>query len=199
MQDIFKRNTFVVEAHAGLLQAAFNHDIRDPADGAVLLESREDRIGAVTRVLRFSNLKRTTPFDLRVRAPDGTPVMRVRRGIPVVVSRVEVLDDEDMLIGAFRQKSFSVGGAFDVLDATGRPVCRLQGRRGGTEFRFLTPESIELARVTKQWAGLGKELFSSADRYRLDIDDAVPPDDTLRRVILASAICIEMVLKIELP
>ena len=31
---------------------------------------------------------------------------------------------------------------------------------GGNRSRFLTPEGTELGKVTKKWAGLGKELFT---------------------------------------
>jgi len=44
-------------------------------------------------------------------------------------------------------------------------------------------------------AGLGKEMFTSADNYMLEIKDRVPKDDTLRILILAAVVCIDMVLK----
>ncbi len=48
---------------------------------------------------------------------------------------------------------------------------------------------------TKKWAGLGKEMFTSADNYVLEIADSVPLDDTIRKLILAAVMCIDMVLK----
>ncbi|MCA9066014.1 MAG: oxidoreductase, partial [Planctomycetaceae bacterium] len=53
----------------------------------------------------------------------------------------------------------------------------------------------ELARVTKKWAGLGKELFSSADNYVLQISDSVPPENPIRILIMAAVMSIDMVLK----
>ena len=53
----------------------------------------------------------------------------------------------------------------------------------------------ELAHVTKKWTGIGKELFTSADNYVLEISDSVPADDTIRQLILAAVMCIDMVLK----
>ena len=53
----------------------------------------------------------------------------------------------------------------------------------------------ELAHVSKKWAGIGKELFTSADNYVLQISDEVPPDSKLRQLILAAVMCIDMVLK----
>jgi len=52
-----------------------------------------------------------------------------------------------------------------------------------------------LAQVSKKWAGLGKELFTSADNYMLTIADSVRPDDPRRRLLLAAVMSIDMVLK----
>ena len=53
----------------------------------------------------------------------------------------------------------------------------------------------ELAHVTKKWTGLGKELFTSADNYILEISDSVPPNNPLRQLILGAVLCIDKVLK----
>jgi uncharacterized protein YxjI len=53
----------------------------------------------------------------------------------------------------------------------------------------------ELARVSKKWAGIGKEFFTTADTYMLEISPHVPPDSSIRQLILAAVMCIDMVLK----
>ena len=54
---------------------------------------------------------------------------------------------------------------------------------------------MEMAQVSKKWAGLGKEMFTSADNYVLSISDTVPADNDLRLLIVAAVMCIDMVLK----
>ena len=49
--------------------------------------------------------------------------------------------------------------------------------------------------VSKKWNGLGKELFTSADNYVLQISEDVPPDNPIRELIMAAVMCIDMVLK----
>jgi uncharacterized protein YxjI len=49
--------------------------------------------------------------------------------------------------------------------------------------------------VSKKWAGLGKELFTTADNYMLAIDDSMGADDSRRILIVAAVMCIDMVLK----
>ena len=56
-------------------------------------------------------------------------------------------------------------------------------------------DETELAHVAKQWAGLGKELFTSADNYMLEINQAVPKDNPVRMLIIGAVLCIDMVLK----
>ena len=135
-----------------------------------------------------------TPFDVQIRTPDGHQVVRVSRGISIFLSTVEVHDDSDRVVGRFKQKLFSVGGAFDVLDVEDRVVCSLVGKWTGWDFRFLSGNR-ELAHVSKRWAGVGKELFTSADNYVLEINEQVSPDDPVRQLILAAVMCIDMVLK----
>jgi hypothetical protein len=42
---------------------------------------------------------------------------------------------------------------------------------------------------------MGRELFTSADNYVLQIEETVAPESPLRQLILAAVMCIDMVLK----
>ena len=194
MNEILARNIYLVKEHVGIFKAANNYDIHDPGTGQIIMECREENLSFFTKMLRFTDWKRMTPFDVQIRTPDGQQVVRVKRGVSIFLSKVEVLDANNQYIGGFKQKFFSIGGAFTVLDANEQPVCELKGKWTGWDFRFLSGE-VELAHVTKKWAGLGKELFTSADNYVLEISESVPADSVARQLILAAVMCIDMVLK----
>jgi uncharacterized protein YxjI len=194
MHEVLSKNVFLVKEHVGLFKAANNYDIYDPQTGQIIMECREDRLGFITKLLRFSDWKRMTPFNICIRTPDGQQIVRVSRGVSIFLSKVAVHNESDQVIGGFKQKLFSIGGSFDVLDSSDQPVCTLKGKWTGWDFRFLAGDS-ELAHVTKKWAGLGKEMFTSADNYVLEISDHVPPDSAVRQLILAAVMCIDMVLK----
>ena len=123
-----------------------------------------------------------------------TKVLTVKRGISIILSTVDVLDENDNLVGKFKQKFFSIGGKFNVLDANENVLCKLQGEWTSWDFKFVK-ENIEYGHVSKKWDGLGKEMFTSADNYMLEISDTVRKDDPLRILILAAVVCIDMVLK----
>ena len=194
MHEVVARNLFLVKEHVGMFKAANNFDIHDPETGGIIMECREDHLGPITKLLRFTDYKRMTPFDIRIRTPDGGQIVRVTRGISVFLSKVSVLDENDQVIGGFKQKFFSVGGAFSVLDAEDNPICQLKGKWTGWDFKFMAGEA-DLAHVSKKWAGMGKEMFTSADNYILEISEVVPADSAARLLILAAVMCIDMVLK----
>ncbi|OYT87597.1 MAG: RNAase [Burkholderiales bacterium PBB6] len=194
MHPLLQNNQFLVREHVGLFKAASNFDILDPRTGATVLHCREPELGFFTKLLRFTDYKRMTPFDVRLTTPEGQPVLRVKRGVSLLRSTVDVLDERDQVVGHFRQRLLSIGGKFDVISPSGQELCTLQGKWTSWEFRFLRGER-ELALVSKQWAGLGKELFTSADNYMLSIQPAVPANDPTRLLIVAAVLCIDMVLK----
>ncbi|MBX2810644.1 MAG: hypothetical protein KTR25_02495 [Myxococcales bacterium] len=194
MHPILNRNLFFVKEHIGAFKASNSYDVLDPETGDVVLHCREENLSWLTKLLRFSRYKRLTPFNIHIRTPSGEPVLRVHRGTSFILSNVSVVDNAEQPIGGFRQKIFSIGGAFEVLDGTKQPVCELKGSWTSWNFRFLSKDR-ELAWVDKKWTGMGKELFTSADNYVLRIAEDVPPDHSLRQLIFAAVMCIDMVLK----
>lgn len=194
MHPALERNLFLVKEHVGMFKAASNYDVLDPETGQPLLYCREPNLGMFTKLLRFTDYKRMTPFEVQIQDPNGQAIITIKRGISLFVSNVEVFDQSNQKIGAFKQKLFSIGGAFTVMSANNEPLCQLKGKWTSWEFRFLAGEN-ELAKVSKKWSGLGKEMFTSADNYVLQISEEVPPDQPVRQLIMAAVLCIDMVLK----
>jgi len=196
MHEVFNQNIFLVKKHLGLLKAANNFDILDPETGRIIVECREDNLGMLTKVFRFTKYKRFTPFNIELRTPDGARLLRVKRGATFIRSTVHVYDAQDQAIGSFKLKFFTWGYAFQVLDAEGQPVFILKSNFTGRNFRFLAGD-LELAHVSKQWEGIGKKLtrLTSTVNYVIEITQDVPTDSPARQLILGTAICIDMVLK----
>ena len=177
-----------------MFKAANNYDILDPETQEIVLLCREEKLGFFTKIFRFTDYKRMTPFNVVIKSAEGEKVISIKRGVSFFVSKVEVFDESDRLVGLFKQKFFSFGGRFNVLDADENIVCTLKGKWTSWDFRF-EREGVELAKVTKKWAGFGKELFTTADNYMLEIKEEVKPDHPIRILIIAAVMCIDMVLK----
>lgn len=195
MHPTLDKNLFFVKEHVKIFKAANSFDILDPETKEVLLQCREENLGFFTKMFRFSDYKRMTPFNMEIKTPQGKTILTVRRGVSFFLSTVEVLDDRNEVIGKFKQKLFSIGGKFEVLDANERPLCMLKGKWTSWDFKFISNDGKEFATVTKKWSGIGKELFTSADNYVLQISPEVPAGNPLRMLIMAAVMCIDLVLK----
>ena len=194
MNAIFNKNTFLIKEKMGIFKAANNYDIFDATNNQMILKCIEPNLGFFTKMFRFTDYKRMTPFDVHITTPEGKRLLTVRRGIAVFRSDVEVLGENNELIGTFSQKFWSVGGKFELFDKNNKGLCTLQGKWTGWDFKF-NKDNKELAHVSKKWARIGKEFFTSADNYVLQINDSVPEESAVRQMILAAVVCIDMVLK----
>ncbi|MFN7259107.1 MAG: RNAase, partial [Cyclobacteriaceae bacterium] len=121
-------NLFFVKEHVKIFKAANSFDIIDPDSKQVVLQCREEGLGFFTKMFRFTDYKRMTPFNMEIKTPEGKRILTIRRGVSIFLSNVEVLDERNSVIGKFKQKFFSIGGRFQVLDASERPLCMLKGK-----------------------------------------------------------------------
>jgi uncharacterized protein YxjI len=195
MNAALNKNLFFVKEQVGVFKAANSFDIYDPETRQVIMECREDNLGFFTKMFRFTDYKRMTPFEIEIRTPEGQTLFTVKRGVTFLRSKVQVLDEQGSVIGSFKQRLLSIGGKFEVLDANENPLCMLKGKLLGWDFKFVSADNKEFATVTKKWAGFGKEFFTSADNYVLQISNDVPENHPLRQLILAAVMCIDFVLK----
>ena len=155
-----------------------------------------ENISLFVKLLRFLVNKRLLPTTVEVRErEDGRVLMTISRGITLWRSHVTVTDSVGKQIGLFKSKLFSLGGRFHVLDNLQQPVAEIKGDSKGWTFRFLTPEGNEIGKVTKKWAGLGKEMFTSADNYVIALNEtaAIRPDAA--PLLLAAGLAIDTVFK----
>ncbi len=69
----------------------------------------------------------------------------------------------------------------------------VKGDWKGWNFSFLDGEQNEIGTVTKKWAGLGKELFTSAGNYMISINGE--PEATRMTLLLAAGLAVDVVYK----
>lgn len=195
MNQILEKNLFLFKEHVGMFKASNNYDIYDPDSKKIILYCREKNLNFFFKIVRmfFNDFKRMTPFEIEIHGLNGEKVLRVKKRFTLFLSKVEVFDENNRMIGLLKQK-FSLKGKFEILDPIGNIICNLKGNLVGWNFKFFKDDK-ELGLVTKKWSGIGKEMFTSADNYILEIKDIVEKTSSVRLLILASVICIDMVIK----
>jgi uncharacterized protein YxjI len=141
-------------------------------------------------------LKKAAPTAIEMRDAKEQLLFTIRKPFKLFGRpKIRVFDAGNQELGYFVSKLFSIGGGFDVYDPAGKHIAEVKGNWKSKEFQMLTPEQKELGKVSKQWAGLAKEMFTSADNYVVGINDHVAKDNNTKMLLLAAALTIDLVYK----
>ena len=187
---MFDRKAFLVKERVGFLKLSDTYDIFDPSTGAQIGIARE-QVGPLLHVLRLLINKRLLPTVVEVRESEAGPVvLTIRRS---AMSQVTVQGRTGGELGRFKGKLFALRAGFRVFDRSERQVAEIKGDWKGWNFRFLNADGTEIGKVTKQWAGLGKELFTSADNYMIALDERLPMAPDAAALLLAAGLAIDTV------
>jgi uncharacterized protein YxjI len=187
---VFDRKAFLVKERVGFLKLSDTYDIFDPSTGAQIGIARE-QVGPLLHVLRLLINKRLLPTVVEVRESEAGPVvLTIRRS---AMSQVTVQGRTGGELGRFKGKLFALRAGFRVFDKSERQVAEIKGDWKGWNFRFLNADGTEIGKVTKQWAGLGKELFTSADNYVIALDERLPMAPDAAALLLAAGLAIDTV------
>src|SRR4029077_15900288 len=95
----------------------------------------------------------------------------------------------------FKSKILSMGGGFFVFNDHDQQFAEVKGDWKGWNFKVITHDGQTIGTVTKKWAGIGKELFTSADTYVIALEPGAPDDDPSRILLLAAGLAIDTVFK----
>ncbi len=191
------RQTYFIREHVGFLKLTDTYDILDP-DTQEQLGIAKEKPGTLFQILRLFVNKKLLPTKVFVYEGkdfdnDANLLFSIQRGVGLFRTKVNVLDETGQVVGWFQSKMFSLGGAFQVFDANGNEIALVKGDWKGRNFRFLDPSQNEIGKISQQWAGLAKELFTSADRYVISLNEQPSPGKAI--LLLAAGLAIDTVFK----
>ena len=194
---MLNKRTYFIRERVGFLKLVDTYDIIDPQTQQQLGIAKE-KPGGLVHVLRFLVNKQLLPTKVFVYEGDNPEdetklLFSIQRGFTLFRSKVNILDKGGTVVGWFQSKVFSLGGAYRVFDATGNEVALVKGDWKGWNFRFLDKAEKEIGTIAKKWAGIGKELFTSADNYIIALSQDSAPAKAL--LLLAAGLAVDTVYK----
>ncbi len=188
---LLDHHLLLVREHVGLLKLTDAYDLLDPETGQPVGIARETVSGWL-KYLRLLVKKHQLPTRVEIAPAEGQPpVLVLKRGFTFFRAKVEVTDGAGVPLGSLRAKLFSLGGGFHVFSADGQQFAEVKGDWKGWNFKLLDLSGAEMGTVTKKWAGLTQELFTSADNYVISVREGGAGN----ALLLAAALAIDMVFK----
>jgi uncharacterized protein YxjI len=194
---MLNRKAYFIREHVGFLKLSDTFDILDPETKEQLGIAKE-KPSTLMHVLRFLVNKRLLPTKVFVYEGDNPEdesklLFSIQRGFTLLSSTVNICDINGNVLGHLKSKLFSLGGAFRVFDTAGHEIAMVKGDWKGWNFRFLDMSKNEIGSITKKWAGIGKELFTSADNYIISLRDEPTPEKAV--LLLAAGLAVDIVYK----
>lgn len=161
------------------------YSVRTPS-GEQLLYAFEE-----SGLLGRSFLSSHRPLTIHVVDRDNTEVINASRSFFWFLSHLRVSDGTGQRIGSMQRRFAFLTRKFDLMDATGRVVAEMRGPIFRPFTFMVYQQGQEIGRVTKQWSGLGREAFTDADTFKVEVDTS-RTDQDFSLLMLASAISIDL-------
>jgi uncharacterized protein YxjI len=192
---LLDKKVFFVREEVEFLKLAGTYHILDPVTNRTLGVAKEEPGGWI-KFFRLFISKLFLPTRVKVYDHTGQSVVfSMKKPFSFIRSKVFVWNGKGREIGCFHSKIMTVGGGFWVYDQQGRQVAEIKGDWKGWNFKLIDINGRVAGTITKKWAGIGKELFTSADSYVIELseDDGLDPDRTA--LLLAAGLAIDIVFK----
>ena len=196
---MLSRNQFFIKEHVGLFKMVNAYDIVDPENGQKIGLAQE-KVSGWVHLLGLIINRQLLPTMVEIidgadERGNGKVVISIKRGFTLFRSKVQVFAEGGTEIGYFKSKFLSFGGGFWLYDTKDSRIAEVKGDWKGWNFKLLDVSGAELGTITKKWAGIGKEMFTSADNYMISINEKNGADKGVKALLLAAGIAIDTIYK----
>src|SRR5919201_6063368 len=183
MSDLLERNVLVIDQKPKLIEVTNQYRILDEAGNDVGFIQEEGQSTA-KKIFRFlSDVDQFLTHRLAVYDRHGGKVLEMTRPAKILKSRLEISDDQGRAAGRIVQENVVGKKRFRLEDASGQLLGSINAENWRSwDFSIQDPNGNEVGRITKNWAGILAEAFTTADRYLLNVSGAVSPE--LRMLML---------------
>jgi uncharacterized protein YxjI len=166
-----------------------------------IFNEKGEQIGSINqkltfgqKVLRLLLNKAMLPFRLEIKDSNGTLMASISRGWTFWMSKIVISSGDDKMIGSLRQKFKLFKPTFKIFNHEETQIAEITGDWKAWNFAINNETGASIGTITKKWAGAVKEIFTSADKYIVNVDPSYS-NMMNKIIILSAAITIDMVLK----
>jgi len=190
--EFFECNEYFIDEKVGFFK--FHNEYKVYDNTATPVGCIVQRLSGWQKVLRLFLNKAMLPFTLEIIDNNEQVLVTIKRGWTFWMSKITIYDGEGNVSGYIKQKFKMLKPKFIIMDADGNQVAEINGDWKAWNFGITGSNGRAIGFINKKWAGIAKELFTSADKYHVTI---IPEfaEDRNKINIVATAITIDMVLK----
>lgn len=192
VQDFLKHDDYFIDEKVAFLK--FTNTYKVYSGNGEQIGLVKETMPAFLKILSLLIGKAFFPFKLNIMNMDEQVLASIKRGWTLFMSKIEILDSEGTTIALMNQKFKILKPTFNILDVHKNLIASISGDWKAWNFTINDGSNNQIGTITKKWAGVLKEAFTTADKYNVSINPGLGADEK-KIAIVAMAIAIDMVLK----
>ncbi len=171
MNSLMNYNRLLVFQHKAWAEAFTGIEVKNSytvanEQGDPIYKALEEGGSFFTRMF----LRSTRPFTINIYDMQDKLVLKLKRTFKWIFHHLDVLTPEGALIGSVDWRFKFVVKRYTVSDASGNELFELKSPLTKPwTLMIISPNYGEQGMIQKKWSGLGKELFTKADNFMLEL------------------------------
>lgn len=190
--NFFKSNTYFIDEKVNFFKFENCYQIYNEIGENIGTIKQKLSIGQ--KLLRLLLSKAMLPFLLEIKNLDDNLEASISRGWTFLMSKITIKNSDGEVIGTIKQKFKLFKPTFKIYDSSEVLIAEISGDWKAWNFKIIDASSNEIGSISKKWNGAVKEIFTTADKYNVNIDANYSNLEN-KVAILSGAITIDMVLK----
>lgn len=190
--NFFDSNSYFIDEKVNLFK--FENCYKVYNDQGENIGSVNQKISAGGKLLRLILNKQMLPFHLEIRNQNNEVEATVSRGWTFFMSKITIADSEGSSVGTIKQKFKLFKPTFTILNNGQEQIAKISGDWKAWNFAIKDNNERQIGSISKKWNGAVKEIFTSADKYNVTLEQGIT-DKSQKIAVLSGAITIDMVLK----
>ena len=190
--NFFESNSYFIDEKVNFLKFENSYQIYD--EKGATIGAVKQKLTTGQKVLRLFVKKPMLPFLLEIKNNDDRVQASITRGWTFWMSKITISDAQGKEIGKVHQKFKFFKPTFRIFNNKDQHIATISGDWSAWNFVIKDLSDKQIGTISKKWAGAVREIFSSADKYNVDIEPNYANFDN-KVIILSAAITIDMVLK----
>jgi uncharacterized protein YxjI len=190
--DFFESNSYFIDEKVNFLK--FENSYKVFNDKGINIGSVRQKLTTGQKLLRLLINKAIMPFRLEIKDANDVLLASISRGWTLFMSRIVITSGDDRVVGTVQQKFKLFKPTFKIFNHEETQIAEITGDWKAWNFVINDDQGRQIGAISKKWAGALKEVFTSADKYHVNIDQGY--SNKMNKIaILSAAITIDMVLK----
>jgi uncharacterized protein YxjI len=190
--NFFESNTYFIDEKVNFFKFENCYQIYN--DKGENIGAIKQKLNIGQKLLSLLISKTMLPFFLEIRDSNDNLEVTISRGWTFLLSKITIKNAQGEAIGYIKQKFKLFSPTFNIFNTSEELIAEISGDWKAWNFKINDASNNQIGSISKKWAGAMKELFTSADKYNVQIEENYANLEN-KIAILAGAITIDMVLK----